>query len=103
MPDQVTVAADRPVEVATVASDLQICFIDVPQASSGSTLASTALPKLGGEDGSELRFPVPHRLVAEDDPALEEHLAEVLEREPVAQAPKHHEGDDVTRILGPVQ
>jgi hypothetical protein len=49
----------------------------------GSTLAAAALSEFVGLDGCEVRFPVPQRLRAEDDAALEEHLAEVLQREAV--------------------
>jgi hypothetical protein len=41
--------------------------------------------------------------MAEDDAALKEHLAEVLQREAVAHTLKHHESDDIARILGPAQ
>ena len=41
--------------------------------------------------------------VTEDDPALEKHLGQVAQGQPVAQPPQHHESDDVARILGPVQ
>jgi hypothetical protein len=56
-----------------------------------------------GQNGCEFRFPVADGLVTEDDATLEKHLAEILQRESVAQAPKHHERDDVAGILGPVQ
>jgi hypothetical protein len=35
--------------------------------------------------------------------ALQEHLAEVLQCEAIAQAPEYDQGNDVARILGPVQ
>jgi hypothetical protein len=101
--DQLATILEEEVWLAKQKSPRTRCAYKVDVQHFMATLATTALPKFGGEDGNELRFPFPYRLVAEDDPALEEHFAEVLEREPVAQAPKHHECDDVTRILGPVQ
>src|SRR3954447_9676914 len=41
--------------------------------------------------------------MAEYDAAHGEHLGKVPQGQLVAQAPKHHEGDDVGRVLGPVQ
>ena len=40
---------------------------------------------------------------SDEDAAQEEHLAEVAQRQAVAQAPQHHEGDDVGRVLRPVE
>ena len=55
----------------------------------------SALAEFVGQDRRELRSPVADRLVAEHEAALEEHLAEVAQGQAVAQAPQHHEGDDV--------
>jgi hypothetical protein len=41
--------------------------------------------------------------MAEDDAADEEHLAQVAQGQPVAQAPQHHQGDRVRGVLGVVQ
>ena len=65
--------------------------------------ATPAPPQLLGQSRSELRFPRAHRLVAEHKAADEEHLGQVAQGELVAQAPEHHERDDVAGILGPVQ
>ena len=48
----------------------------------------TPLSQLTGQQGREFRFPLADGFVAEDDAALEEHLAEVLQREAIAQAPR---------------
>jgi hypothetical protein len=71
----------------------------VPGAPFGSALAATAVPAFGRQDGGQLCRPLSNGLVAEDDAALEDHLAELLQREAVAQAPEHDQGDDVGRIL----
>jgi hypothetical protein len=75
----------------------------VPGAPFDPALAATAVPAFGRQDGGQLCRPLSNGLVAEDDAALEDHLAELLQREAVAQAPEHDQGDDVGRILGPVQ
>ncbi|HWX51544.1 MAG TPA: hypothetical protein VNZ61_26165 [Roseomonas sp.] len=82
--DQVAVAVDGAIQVAPAATDLQIRLIYVPGTSFGTTLATAALPKFGGQDRGEFRFPLGDGFVAEDDPALEEHLTEILRRKPVA-------------------
>jgi hypothetical protein len=41
--------------------------------------------------------------VAEYDAAGQEHLRQITQGKLVAQAPKHHEGDDVAGTLRPVQ
>src|SRR5215217_3391396 len=101
--NQIAIAVDRTVEIAPVAANLQIRLIDVPRPASSASPTTTPWSQLIGQNGREFRFPVADGLVAEDDAALEEHLAEVVQREAVAQAPEHHERDDVARILGPVQ
>src|SRR5271155_3330326 len=55
------------------------------------------------KDWDELRLPRPDGLVTEHDTADEEHLRQVTQGQPIAQTPEHHEGDDVARVLGPVQ
>jgi hypothetical protein len=82
--DQIAIAVDGTIQVAPVATNLRIRFVYVPRTPSGSTSTATRLSKFGGRDGGELRFLVANGFVAEDDPALQEHLAEVLQREPVA-------------------
>jgi len=75
----------------------------VPGAPFGPALAATAVPAFGRQDGGQLCRPLSNGLVAEDDAALEDHLAELLQREAIAQAPEHDRGDAIGRILGPVQ
>jgi hypothetical protein len=60
-------------------------------------------PKFSGQDGSKLRVPLAVSFIAKEDAALQEHLAEVLQCEAVEQAPEYDQGNDVARILGPVQ
>jgi hypothetical protein len=69
----------------------------------GIASAVLLLLKFAGQDGCEFRFPVPDGLVAEYDPALEEHLAEIAQDQAVAQPPQHHQRDNVARVLCTVQ
>src|SRR5689334_25000130 len=75
----------------------------MPGPSPASALAGAVLAEFRGQDGCELRLPLADGFVTEDDAALQEHLAEILEREAVAQPPEHDQGDDIARILRPVQ
>src|SRR4028118_1159529 len=101
--DQVAVPVDGAVEVTPAAPDLQVSLVHEPGATAGTPLPTATPPKFLGKDGRELRLPLAYRLVAEHDAALEEHLAEVAQGQAVAQPPQHHEGDDVARVLRPVQ
>src|SRR3954447_714085 len=56
-----------------------------------------------GQGRRQLGFPLPDRLVAEHDAADSKHLGQVAQAQFVAQAPEHHEGDDIGGVLGPVQ
>jgi hypothetical protein len=51
----------------------------------------------------KIHFPVPNRLMANDEPAEQEHFAQIPERQPVAQTAKSHKADDFARKGGPVQ
>src|SRR5689334_5943770 len=75
-------------------------LVDIPAAADAA--ASTATEFLS-QSRREFRLPIPHRLMAEHDAADQEHLGEIAQAELVAQAPEHHERDDVARILRPVQ
>jgi hypothetical protein len=48
-------------------------------------------------------FPITHRLIAEDEPADQKHFGQIPEAELVAKPPEHHQSNDITRVLGPVQ
>lgn len=63
-----------------------------------------ALPTKGcRQTRRQLGFPLPHRLVAEDEATGQEHLRQIPQAQLLAQAPKHHEADDVTWVLRLVQ
>lgn len=94
---------DGAIQVAPAATDFQVRLIHVSGSATGTTLAATALPEFGSQNGGELRLPIANRLVAEYDTALEEHLAQVSQGQAVAQPPQHHQRDDVIRVLRPVQ
>src|SRR5687768_16105253 len=93
-------AVDGTIEIAPAALDLDVGLVDVP---APACLTAPAPPQVLGQGRGELRFPLAHRLMAEHEAADEEHLGQVTQGELVAQAPEHHERDDVARVLGPVQ
>src|SRR4051812_44207979 len=101
---EIAVAVDGPIEVGPAATDLQVRLVHVPAAAAAGTApAMPALAELVGQCRRELRFPLAGGLMAEDDPADEEHLAEVAQGQAVAQPPQHHERDDIGGVLGVVQ
>ena len=67
--DQIAVSIDRPIQVAPPAPDLQVRLIHVPVAATGAAPAMPAPAEFVGQDGRELRLPLPDGLVAKDDPA----------------------------------
>src|SRR5580700_5866824 len=91
---------DGAIEIAPPALHFDVGFVDVPTA---PNLAAAAPTQSLGHRRRELGFPIADRLIAEYDAADEEHLSQVSQAEFVAQTPEYHEGDDVGRILGPVQ
>jgi hypothetical protein len=66
-------------------------------------LAASASPQTFSQRRRELGFPVANRLVAEHDAADQEHLRQITQGKLIAQAPEHHEGDDVAGVLRSVQ
>ena len=98
--DQVPVPVDGAIQVAPAPVHLEICLIHVPAA---AHLAAPAPPQILGQGRGELGFPLPDGLMAEHDAAHGEHLGQIAQAQLVAQAPEHHEGDDIGGILGPVQ
>src|SRR6202041_1465341 len=98
--DQRAGAIDGTVEITPVSLNLDVCLINVP---APPRLAASASPQMFSHRRCELGFPVANRLVAEHDAADQEHLGQVTQGKLIAQAPKHHEGDDVTGVLRPVQ
>src|ERR1700722_15226017 len=98
--DQRAGAIDGTVEITPVSLNLDVCLINVP---APPHLAASASPQIFSHRRCELGFPVANRLVAEHDAADQEHLGQITQGKLIAQAPKYHEGDDVTGVLRPVQ
>src|SRR3954454_13723320 len=98
--DQGPVPVDGAVEIAPAPMHFQVRFIDIPAA---AYRAAPAPAQLLGQGRGEFGFPLPDRFIAEHDAAHGEHLGQIAQAQLVAQAPEHHEGDDVGGILGPVQ
>src|ERR1700741_4032034 len=80
--------------------DLDVGLVNVP---ASTRLAASASPQTFSQRRRELGFPVANRFMAEDDAADQEHLRKIAQGKLIAQAPEHHEGDDVAGILRPVQ
>jgi site-specific DNA recombinase len=100
---EVTVAVDGPVQVAPPAAYLQVGLVHMPLAAAGATLTMPPTAEFVGQQRRELGLPLADGFVAEDNATLEEHLAQVAQGQAVAQAPQHHERDDIRGVLGPVQ
>src|SRR3982751_1695401 len=92
-----------PYKVAPPPAHLQIGFVHMPVAAAGTALAVTAPAEFVAQQRRELGLPLADRFVAEDDAALEEHLGQITQGQPVAQPPQHHQRDDVRGVLRPVQ
>ena len=75
-------------------------LVNVPAA---PCLAAPASPQVFSQRRCELALPVANSLVTEHDTADQEHFRQVTTGKLMAQAPEHHEGDDVGGILRPVQ
>ena len=98
--DQRTGAIDGAIEVAPLPVDLDVGLVDVP---APAGLAASASPQTFSQRRRESAFPVANRLVAEYDAADQEHLRQIAQGKLAAQAPEHHEGDDVAGVLRPIQ
>src|SRR6185437_6884908 len=98
--DQGAVAVNRAIQILPTGVHPDISLIDVP-ASADFALSSPS--EILGQCRRELRLPVAHCLVAEHETADQEHLGQIPQAEFVAEPPEHHEGDDVARVLRPVQ
>src|SRR6202041_702583 len=98
--DQHAGAIDGTIEITPVPVDLDVRLINVPAT---AHLATSAPPQIFSHRRRELGFPVANRLVTEHDAADQEHFRQITQGKLIAQAPKHHEGDDVTGVLRSVQ
>src|SRR3984893_8323818 len=77
-----------------------VCLVDVPASADFAFSSPTqVLSQCWGKFG----FPIPHGLIAEDEPADQEHFRQIPQAELVAKPPEHHESNDITRVLGSVQ
>src|ERR1700712_4169493 len=88
-----------PSSVSNAVAKALIGLVDVP---ASANLAAAMATQAFRQCWREFGFPVADRLVTEHDAADQEHLRQVAQAEVVAQAPEHHEGDDVRGILRPI-
>jgi len=91
--DQIPLPVDRPVAGTPATVNRDIRLIRMPLGACG---AAPFGAQLRGDQWGEARLPVPHRLVREDEAALEEHLGHIPQAALITQAPQHHEQDDVS-------
>jgi hypothetical protein len=98
--NQGTVAIDRAVQILPTGVHPDIRRVDIP---TPAHFALSSPPEILGQCRRKLRLPVADRLIAEHEAVDQEHLSQVPQAEFVAQPPKHHERDDVARVLRPVQ
>ena len=92
---------DGAIQVAPAALDFDVGLVDIPVPP--DLTAAPPSRRSSAKRRGELGFPVADRFVAEYDAADQEHLGQITQAQLVAQTPEHHEGDDVGRILRPVQ
>jgi hypothetical protein len=95
--DQVSVPVDCPVEVASPAADLQIGVVSIPADAGCAPGPVTPFAQRVTHDGQQLYLPVADGFVSYLYRAQRHNLAQVPQRQPVAQPAEHHEGDDVAR------
>jgi len=94
--EQVPIPVDGAVEIAPVASDLHVGFVEIP----GDAAATATLPaEPVGKEWSEAGFPLADRFVRDGEASEEELLRDVTEAELVAEAPKDRVEDDIGRVL----
>jgi hypothetical protein len=93
-------AIDRAIQISPTTTHANVCLVDVPASADFAFSSPTqVLSQCWGEFG----FPITDGLIAEDEPADQEHLGQVPQGELVAKPPEHHESNDITRVLGSVQ
>ena len=98
--DQGASAIDRAIQIPPTTTHPNVCLVDVP---ASADFAFSSPTQVFSQCRGEFGFPITHRLIAEDEPADQEHFGQIPEAELVAKPPEHHESNDITRVLGSVQ
>ena len=101
--DQVPVAIDGPIQIAPLALNLEVGLICIPTLPRPTPCAMTPFAQSFAHDGQQLRLPPTDTFVADGEPAQQHDLAEISQRQSVAQPAKHHERDDIARQRRAVQ
>jgi len=97
---QVPIPVDGSVQVAPLATDLDVGLVYVPAAAHSPFSMTT---ESIADHRPEPCFPSADRLMSELEAALEEHLAQISKAEFIAQPPADHEEDDVGGELEEVE
>jgi hypothetical protein len=92
--DQPAVAVDGPVQVAQRPADLQVRLIHMPVPAAGAALPRRRRRSSSASSGASFASQSRTASWLKTMPR-EEHLAQVPQRQAVAQPPQHHERDDV--------
>ena len=70
--DEVSIAIDRPIQVAPATMNLEVGFVDLPALTRAASCAVTPLAQRLTHHGQQLRLPLPDALVADSEPAQEQ-------------------------------
>ena len=97
---QSAIAINRAIEISPLATHPDVRLVNIPTAAHSAFASPTQVLR---QCRRQLGLPVAHGLVAEDEPAGQEHLGQIPQAQLVAQPPQHHEGDDIAWILRTVE
>jgi hypothetical protein len=97
---QVSIAINSTVQIRLAPFHFDIRFVDVPAAANSS---APLLPQCLAQQRRELCFPLPHRFMRKDHPALQEHFRKITQTQLVPYPPEHHQTHDVGGVLAVVE
>src|SRR6266481_3231961 len=89
--NQRAIAIDRAIQILPMTTHPNICLVDV---SASADFASSSPPQVLSQCWGKFGFPITHRLIAEDEPADQEHFGQISLAELVAKPPEHHQSTD---------
>src|ERR1700730_9396132 len=98
--DQGAGAIDCAIQIPPTTTHPNGCLVDVP---ASADFAFSEPTQVLSQCWDKFGFPITDGLIAEDEPADQEHFGQIPQAELVAKPPQHHESNDITRVLGSVQ
>ena len=72
--DQRAIAIDRAIQILPMTTHPNICLVDVP---ASADFAFSSPPQVLSQCWGKFGFPITHRLIAEDEPADQEHFGQI--------------------------